>query len=482
MKKTLLLVAVLATCGLPSLAQPRILLGVESGLRTEYRRLDDPLAALDNRASIGPALTGTLSVELKPWLWLETGLGVVRYSESLSFPSMTGWTSNSAMGSLQVPLRAGFPLELRPGRLYLTPWAGLRGGVNLSHYPLGEADAVTGSGSGGWDGFAYHSRTQDNFHRHFGMGELGLSLEREGAAGWRWMVKASYSQGFQRLAVQTLDYTLADGRSGQAVFESWGSHLQLTAGVRYVLSRHWQDRGALEAQRQARRAAIAEAQGRRLHLYPSVGLASDRYRASAGFQGSWPGYGSRGGDPSVVLLLGWSLGQRWELQAGIAGRTYSNRYYHEDPALGLTGGAFSSGGNGLLILPLRLRHRFDMASLPLSVVPYLGVALLLDRAGEGRYDSRLVQMGVPGTTDFDSLGRWDAYRQNLPAVVATVGASLEYHFSPRASLFIDMSRQQGFQTLNRLEYTPFRQPASEGLIEYRGSGWNGAVGLRIPIF
>ncbi|GEM_PF-6612074 len=483
MKKKVIFLFLLVLVAWPGQSQNRTILSIDGGIKGDLYRLSDAGNLLDRRQPVGGYFGLGIAQELGGNWLIESGFRLMNYQFGIHFRDVPMMSYGNALHSWQIPFLVKFRLHDHKDRFSLTPFAGPVLGINRDHtrqFPS-DHEMSTGNGSLTFEGTTYgwEEKGYTNLKSTFGLFEAGLTLDYRSRKGFDLFLGGVWQGGFSKIMQFDVTYQEDAGPLHTATYTSRGNNYRIMVGMRYALSRLWQEPRDADARQTAREHAHTLAQSRFYVGAEGGGLlnlfSSDNPEVTT--DPVWENF-------SLGLYGGMRLWKPLWIETGIYTESYWNDFlfYHHDTFIG--GGGFQTGGEGFLNIPLRLRYRYAPGEGRFALAPYAGVSLLTHTQGTGMYyETEFTSWSDDGQNPPDTTRTVaSAYRLRTLTPLLNMGIGVEYSLAPRMILTFNAERSWGFSDINRLHVVRANSSLTqEGNIYYNGSAWHLRVGIRIPL-
>ncbi|MDA3910865.1 MAG: hypothetical protein PF448_05875 [Bacteroidales bacterium] len=486
-------------------AQNLTYIGIEGGYKSDKYTTYDPAGHLKNNGTFGGNASFVVGQEILESVFIESGIIIHEYYESIGFKSQSSTNMSNALFSLQFPIRLKTSINLLNNKLLISPYTGLKYCHNLDYF---ESDVNSGDegslssnfngdyiGSGGGisslfseDKFEYITQENSNLRKNFILLETGITLEYQTKNRFIFGLSTTYNTGFSPIIYQEVIYSQNSGPDHPAYKISNGNYLNITFAIKAPISNLWQNKEAIKTKVKDNNQAIKKSN---TPFYFGLEAGSAEYLFSSTgeyftpFGKKWNNL-SKNREFNGSLLFGYNITDYLTLETGINGKNLTNFYYYENDT-SFIGIGFGSGGFEFISVPFRGMYRFKLLENKLEIKPYIGFSLLIPAKGSGKYDDNehidgtlaFDENNFPYHTDTVRITNAVAFYEKQLTVLANAGLRLEYAISPRISIMANGNFSLGFVDINRLAVKVEEAGnIHQGEILFDGTGYSLNAGLK----
>jgi len=490
-----------------ALAQNLTYIGIEGGYKSDKYTTYDPAGHLRNIGTFGGNASFVIGQEILESVFVESGIIIHEYYESISFKSQSSMSMSNELFSLQFPIRLKTSINLLNNKLLISPYTGLKFCHNLNYFESDvnsddegdlssnfNGDYIDSGGgiSSDFNGNQYEYITQDNsnLRKNFVLLETGIALEYQTKNRFIFGLSTAYNTGFSPIIYQEIIYSENSGPDHTAYQISNGNYLNFTFGIKAPISNLWHNKEAIKTKVKDNNQAIKKS-NKPFYIGLEAGSAEYLFSSTGEyftpFGKKWNNL-SKNREFNGSLLFGYNITDYLTLETGINGKNFTNMFDYENDT-SFVGRGFGSGGFEYIAVPFRSMYRFKLLENKLEIKPYVGFSLFIPAKGYGRYDDL---EDIDGTLAFDE-NNWPyhyysdtirianavAYYEKQLTVLANAGLRLEYAINPRISIIANGNFSLGFVDINRLAIKV--EEAGEiyrGEILCNGTGYSLNAGLK----
>ena len=487
MNKLFLLIALLTFPVLTLQSQYKTYLDIHAGPNRDILRADDP-GNYFRRARLKGTMWGlSLRQEVLNQLYLETGLYYHEVQSGLNLEDnrllQPAWP---AYRTFLVPVRTGFRFQPTSTPIGITPTAGYQLGLvrgnpgtpeNAStvSIPGGRTVSYTAEDMAGQASLA-HSLT------------LGLMIDYRFESNWAVALSLTHQSGLSTVYETRIAYTGEDGNQRDALYTSDGSRFFTTLGLQVPVSNIWHNRDIRirRSIEQSRGAGKTVSRNRAIYFGGEFGGRWRRFGTNQAAVGARPMSG-RGLFRYAVMHTGGYAGYRFNSWLGADLGAYFQRsrhyltlmYDHETDYTHRIRTPF------FMEFPVRVRYFHDAWKNRLHVVPFTGLSILTHFSPANVHTSggSFTYTDLSGTSQ-DATFDYEVLRETRLGVLLKAGVGAEYRLPFRFPLVatLYLTYTHGVSEVERTDLTTSlaEEPAFSKLT-YRGTGWNLAAGIKVPI-
>ncbi len=487
MKTAVISLVILFSLSIQCTAQLRTYLGLETGQAWDINRVEDPVN-LFKQTSIPGNISGlTLKQEIIPNLGIETGISYHSYSSGINLddrrPDNAGWKK---MNVILVPVRLSYKLQPTEFPVSISPRIGYQYGmININPGPgyhaslLGVPDAQT---------LEYTVIETMPGSNAMHMLEFGLSTEYTFANNWQLSLALAHFSGLKDVSTSHIDVSASIGSPYTAQYTYDGTRFQTTARLSIPVSNLWENkdlriRKSIENSRGQGRSTIRPQNY--IYFGGDVGALWRVFQTSNPAVGSRPitgkgifRYSNLHSGIYVGIMnkdnVGFDLGVYYQRSSLF----FSLMYDHEVDFVTKTRAPM------YLDIPFRVRYYYDVYKGRVLIVPSLGVSVLTHFSagnygdGSGSFDFSPVSRTGYGTVNFRGT------RTARIGLMLRAGLGGEYRVPILFPLYATASLEyiHGLRGIDEVQvWSSDSEAPGVSTVNYLGSGWNLAIGARIPI-
>ncbi|MFC2129279.1 hypothetical protein ACFLQX_00710 [Bacteroidota bacterium] len=487
MKSAVISLFILFTLALNSLAQLRTYLGLETGPGCDINYVQDP-GNLLSKTNIPGSIAGiTLKQEIIPNLSIETGASYHSYYSGINMkdrrPDNAGWKK---MNAILVPVRLSYKLQPTEYPVSISPRIGYQFGYIIGDPGptfftslISDPEATT---------LEYNLVENIPVEGSMHLLEFGLSTEYTFENNWQVSLALSHFSGMKEVSTSDIAVNVSSGLSHTAHYSMDGTRIQTTARLSIPVSNLWENkdlriRKSIEKSRGSGRSTIRPQ--RYIYFGGDVGALWRGFRTSNPAVGSRPitakglfRYSNLHTGIYVGILginnLGIDLGAYYQRSSLF----FSLMYDHEVDFVTKTRAPM------YLDIPLRVRYYYNVYKGRVLIVPSVGISVLTHFAagnyGAGNDSFSYLTLTGNGNGSVDYSGT----RTARIGLMLKGGLGCEYRIPIKFPLYATASLEYnyGLKEIDEIQVSTSISEAPEiSTVKYIGSGWNFAVGARVPI-
>lgn len=488
LKRTAILASLISLLAIPSGAQLRTWLSLESGPQWSLTKVSDPGGYFQG-ANVQSVMAGaTIGQEILPNLSLHTGLLYIPRTDGIDMTDQRlHQASWSAYTSILIPLRAEYIVQPTEYPITFTPRIGYVYHIDLQPDELYTASSILSAPDGTAISYDIQQLAEEAVSHLL---EIGIGLNLRFPNKWQASLNLSYMTGLLGTpsSLYSLDYSDGTGAPSSTEYTSKGNSLITSMALNIPLSQIWQNKDY----RVRARIENSVYKGKPVNRRGQVYLAAELGSLWRSFSSTNPAIGARPMEDRgffrysnlhTGLYAGYMLSDELGIDIGAyyqrSSTFYALMYDHEvDFVSNLPAPLY-------LEVPLRFRYFYNVYKEKIHLVFYGGASLLAtfttgvynQRSAPFTYTAPGNPVPVTGTTTHEASGT------SYLAPVLRMGTGVEYKLPTEFPLILTLyvNYMQGYRNMAQIEVSnTIAESPSLSTITYRGSGWSADLGIKIP--